>query len=178
MCSEEFPVGRCGLYNDKDLFQLINQIREETERLTGWDQLRMFLIKIGQVGKAEQVYHILLEKATEEIEKARSYCQIGWAKNCQGEYKQAIVFSQKALKIRQQLLPQNHPNLAMSYNNIGLIYEKTGNLSKAHAFFQGAVDIGEELLSSNHPELQKWRLQLDRIKNNYNQYFSFYSKEK
>ena len=44
---------------------LTDRIREETEESTGWDQLGELLFKMGQSKKAQQVYEILLEQATE-----------------------------------------------------------------------------------------------------------------
>jgi hypothetical protein len=37
------------------------------------------------------------------------------------EYSKALSSHEKALEIRQQSLPSNHPDLVLSYNNIGLV---------------------------------------------------------
>jgi Flp pilus assembly protein TadD len=138
--------------NDKDLRVLADRIRKETEGSTGWDQLGQLLLKLGQGEKALQVYEILLKESTEEIEKARIYFQIGWAKDLQGEY-DALTFYEKSLKIRQQLLPPNHPDLAKSYNGIGGIYDSMGEYLKALSYYQKDLEISQKSLPPNHPDL-------------------------
>ncbi|CAF1249695.1 unnamed protein product [Adineta steineri] len=82
-----------------------------------------------------------------------------------GNYPKALSSYEKALEIKRQSFPPNHPSLASSYNNTGLVYANMGNYSKAHSFFERAVQIGEQSLPSNHPELQRWRDNLGRAKN-------------
>jgi tetratricopeptide (TPR) repeat protein len=139
--------------NDKDLRQLTDRIREETKELIGWDQLGELLLKMGQSEKAQQVYEILLEQTTKEIEKARIYYQIGCAKDDRGEYKEAITCYEKSLTIRQKLLPTNHPDLAKCYNNIGLVYSDMGEYLKALSSHEKALKIRQGSLSSNHLDL-------------------------
>ena len=47
-----------------------------------------------------------------------------------GEYSKALSSHEKALEIRQQSLPPNHPDLASSYNNIGLCMTAWVNIRK------------------------------------------------
>ena len=75
---------------------------------------------MGQFDKCEEVYQILLEQTTNESEKAPIYHQIGWAKDNQGEYKEAITYYEKAVEIYKKDLPSNNLRLASSYNNIGM----------------------------------------------------------
>ncbi|CAF0841700.1 unnamed protein product [Adineta steineri] len=96
---------------------------------------------------------------------ATSYNNIGNVHNHMGNYPEALSFHEKALAIQQQLLLPNHPDLAISYNNIGLVYENIGSYSKARTFYEHATQIAQQSLPSNHPRLQKWRKNLDRIKN-------------
>jgi tetratricopeptide (TPR) repeat protein len=58
-----------------------------------------------------------------------------------GEYSKALSFDERALKIRQQSLPPNHPDLTASYNNIGLVYDKMGDYSKALSSHEKALEI-------------------------------------
>jgi hypothetical protein len=138
--------------NDKDRRVLADRIRKETEGSTGWDQLGQLLLKLGQGKKALQVYEILLKESTDEIEKARIYFQIGWAKDLQGE-SEALTFYEKSLQIRQQLLPPNHPDLAKSYNGIGGIYDSMGEYLKALSYYKKDLEISQKSLPTNDPDL-------------------------
>ncbi len=72
----------------------------------------------------------------------------------------------KALEIRRQSLPHDHPDLAMSYNNIG-------EYSKAYLFYKYAVDIAQHPLPTDHPDLQGYIMNLDRVRDELSLYFSF-----
>jgi tetratricopeptide (TPR) repeat protein len=141
--------------NDNDLRILADRIRKETEESTGWDQLGALLLKLGQAEKALQVYEILLEQPAEEIKEARVYHQLGKAKWYLGKHKEAIMFNEKALKIRQQLLPPNHPDLAKSDMNIGNVYKSMDEYSKALSSYEKDLEISQQSLPPNHPDLAK-----------------------
>jgi tetratricopeptide (TPR) repeat protein len=81
-----------------------------------------------------------------------------------GDYTKALSSHEKALAIKQQSLPANHPDLASSYNNIGLVYYSTGDYSLARPYFERAVDIGQQSLPSDHPTLKQRRKNLELVK--------------
>ena len=139
--------------NDKDCHALTTCVREWTEGSTGWDRLGQLLLKLGQPEKAQQVYEVLLEQATDEVQKGNIYHRLGSAKYLQGKYQDAITFYEQALKIRQQSLPPDHPDLAMSYNNIGNVYAIRGNYSKALSSHERALEIRQQALSPNLRDL-------------------------
>jgi tetratricopeptide (TPR) repeat protein len=140
--------------NDKDLRLLTDRIREETfPDDEGWYRLGSVLLQMGQFKKAQQVYEILLEQATEESEKAPIYGQLGLIKYQQGEYQEAITFDEKALEIYKKTLPPNHPDLAKFYNNIGLVYDNVGDYLKALSSHEKALEIEQQSLPPNHPDL-------------------------
>jgi Tfp pilus assembly protein PilF len=140
--------------NDKDLRQVTDCIREETHPDSeGWYRLGIVLRKMGHPKKAQEVYEILLEQATDESEKALIYHELGWAKDDQGEYTEAITFYEKSIAIYKKTLPPNHPDLAGSYNNIGMVYGKMGNYSKALSYFEKELEIQQQSLPPNHPDL-------------------------
>ena len=67
-----------GENDDKDLRKLTDRIREETyPNEEGWYRLAMVLLKLGQPEKAQQVYEVLLEQATDETKKGDIYCLLG-----------------------------------------------------------------------------------------------------
>jgi hypothetical protein len=74
--------------NDKDLCVPTDRIRKGAfPDAIGWDRLGLFLLRMGQFHKAQQMYQVLLEQATNEFEKGFMYSQIGWAKGRQGNIK-------------------------------------------------------------------------------------------
>ncbi|CAF1253582.1 unnamed protein product [Adineta steineri] len=139
--------------DDQQLRLLTDQIREGASAGTGWERLGDLLLTIGQFNKAEELYNILLEQTSEVDKKALYYSQLGYAKDKQGDYETAICYNEKAIDIRQNTLPSNHPDLAHSYNNIGLVYHCIGKYSKALSFFEKALEIREKTLPPNHPDL-------------------------
>ncbi|CAF1307288.1 unnamed protein product [Rotaria sordida] len=80
-----------------------------------------------------------------------------------GEYMKALSSHEKALEIKKETLPPNHPDLAQSYSNIGFIYVKMCQYSKARQFHQCTVDIGQRSLPTNHPRLQQWKKNLEYV---------------
>jgi tetratricopeptide (TPR) repeat protein len=140
--------------NDEDLRVLSKRIQEDIDPDSKeWYRLGKLLLKIGQFDKAQQVYEVLLDQATNDIDKALSYHHIGWAKDVKGEYKEALSYYEKALKLRQQSLPPNHPDLAKSYNNIGNVYSNMGEYSKALWYYEKTLEIDQKSLPPNHPDI-------------------------
>jgi tetratricopeptide (TPR) repeat protein len=140
--------------NDKDLRVLTDRIREETgPNVEGWERLGLLLLKLGQSKKAQQVYEILLEQTTEESEKIPIYNQLGWAKDVQGEYKEAIAFFEKAFEIREKILAPNHLDFASSNNNIGNVYCDMGEYLKGLSYLEKALKIRQLSLPTNHLDL-------------------------
>lgn len=58
----------------------------------------------------------------------------------------------KALKIRKQLLGENHPDTATSYNNLGSSYWELGRREKSLEYQEKALEIREKTLGDNHPD--------------------------
>ena len=140
--------------NDEDLRVLTKRIQEEIDPdCKEWYRLGKLLLKLGEPDKAQEVYEVLLGQASDDIEKALSYHYIGWAKMDKGEYKEALKYYEKTLKVRQQSLPSNHPDLGHSYNNIGVVYKNMGDYSKALSSHEKALEIRQQSLPSNHSDL-------------------------
>ncbi|MCX6582915.1 MAG: toll/interleukin-1 receptor domain-containing protein [Candidatus Aminicenantes bacterium] len=70
-----------------------------------------------------------------------------------GQLDRALEFQLKALAIREEVLDENHPDLAQSYNNVSMIYRDIGQLDRALEFQLKALAIREEILDKNHPSL-------------------------
>jgi tetratricopeptide (TPR) repeat protein len=157
--------------NDQDLRVLTDRIREETfPNLAGWYRLGFVLLKMGQSGKAQELYEVLLEQTKNESEKELIYHQLGCVKVDQGEYQEAITFYGKSLAIKQQSLPPNHPDLASSYNNIGNVYYNMGDYPKALSSHEKNLAIKQQSLPPNHPDLASSYLNIGLVCNNMGEY--------
>ena len=140
--------------NDNDLQILTERIREESFPYEqGWFRLGSVLYTMGQFGKAQQIYEMLLEQETVESEKAPAYHQLGLMKEQQGEYEEAITFYEKSISIEEKMTPLPHINLANSYNNIGIVYSIMNKYAQALSYFEKAFAIRQLFLPSNHPDL-------------------------
>ncbi|CAF2101852.1 unnamed protein product [Rotaria magnacalcarata] len=56
--------------------------------------------------------------------------------------------STRCLAIRERVLPEDHPTLAINYNNIGDAHRLMGDYDKALAFYQKASNIQENVKCS------------------------------
>ena len=139
--------------NDPQLKQLTEKIQEETQGATGWLRLGQLLIKMAQFDKAEELYKILLKETTNQGEKSHLFHHLGYIKDNQGRYTEALEYYEKDLEIMKKTLPANHPNLATSYNNIGLVYKSMGEYSKALEYCEKSLEIRKKALPANHPGL-------------------------
>ena len=139
--------------DDPQLRILAKRTREEARGGTGWQTIGILLLKINQFDKAEELYPVLLEQASDEGQKARYYNQLGYIRDHQGDNEKALWFYDKSLKIRQKTLPPNHPDLASSYNNIGEMYRNMGEYSKALLFYDKSLEIDQKTLPPNHINL-------------------------
>jgi tetratricopeptide (TPR) repeat protein len=88
---------------------------------------------------------------------------VGVSYHTQGELAKGLEYKEKALKIREAILPPNHPNLAGSYNNVGGAYKAKGDLAKAKAYIQKAVAIAQAVLPSDHPERLRYENNLKEL---------------
>ncbi len=137
--------------NDSQLHSLTESMREETSSVSKkWHQLGQLMIKLGQLSKAEELYHTLLKETTDEHEKVHFLQQLGWIKIEQGKYEEAVAFYETALDIEQKILPENHSDLASSFNHIGNVYKNIGAYSKALSSHEKALKIRQKILPANH----------------------------
>ncbi|CAF1186881.1 unnamed protein product [Adineta steineri] len=140
--------------NDPELSRLTDCIRKESyPDEEGWVRLGLVLLKMGQFDKAEDVYQVLLDQATDDENRAPIYIHVGAIKDDQGKYQEALTFYEKLLAIYQKKFPSNHPNLAFPHNNIGVMHENMGNYPNALSSYEKALQIWQQSLPPNHPHL-------------------------
>ncbi|CAF1568561.1 unnamed protein product, partial [Rotaria sordida] len=138
--------------DNHELNTLTAHLREELGRETGWSRLGYILIQVGESPKAEQLYQILLEKASSDENRAEYSHQLGQVYNDMGEYSKALSSYEISLEILKIALPPNHPDLASSYNGIGIVYSHMGEYSKALSSYVRSLEIRKIALPPNHPD--------------------------
>ena len=138
---------------DEQLNDLMKKMDGDVASLSGWERMGALLLEVGQPEKAEELYHTLLEQTTDRGDQGRHYHHLGYIKDAQGDYPEALSFYERALEIWKKSLPATHPNLATSYNNIGRVYDNMGEYSKALSSLERALEIWKKSLPANHPSL-------------------------
>lgn len=58
-----------------------------------------------------------------------------------GNDRKAFEYYEKALKLKEKALDENHPDLADSYHIIGVVYNSMGNYTKALEYYEKAFSI-------------------------------------
>ncbi|CAF5143440.1 unnamed protein product, partial [Rotaria sp. Silwood1] len=139
--------------DNHELNTLTAHIREDLGDRTGWSRLGDILIKVGEPAKAEQLYQILLAKASSDQDRAEYNHQLGWVYDDMGEYSKALLYYEKSLDIYKKILSPNDLRLASSYNNIGAVYDNMGEYSKALSYYEKDLEITKKALPPNHPDL-------------------------
>lgn len=67
------------------------------------------------------------------------------------QFAEAIKLARRALAIREQLLPADHPEVAETLNDLGVLYQQTGNLAEARPLLIRALAIREKALKPGDP---------------------------
>ncbi|CAF3530295.1 unnamed protein product [Rotaria socialis] len=75
----------------------------------------------------------------------------GWGYYLRSEYEKAKIEHNKALDIRRQFLPNEHPLIADYYSSIGTIAHAQGNYEEAQRNYNKALEIRMRTLPENHP---------------------------
>jgi len=70
----------------------------------------------------------------------------------QGMYEAAKPAALDALRIRQEILGENHPDSAASLNNLANLYENTGDYARAEPLLRQALEIRKKALGESHSD--------------------------
>ncbi|EGJ35285.1 MULTISPECIES: tetratricopeptide repeat protein [Moorena] len=71
----------------------------------------------------------------------------------QGKYSEAIPLAERALEIRQEILGEEHRDVAESLNNLAFLYFYKGKYPKAEPLYQQALARKKKLLGQDHPDV-------------------------
>ncbi|CAM4841874.1 unnamed protein product [Rotaria magnacalcarata] len=136
--------------NDPQLSTLTNRIKEEIGG-TGWHRMGHLMLKLGHLDQAGELYQELLKNASTDSDRVHTYHKLGWLKDDQGKYQEAVEFYEKSLEIKRKTLPDDDASLALTYSAIGLVYNNMGEYTKALKFYEKANKINLQSLPPNHP---------------------------
>ena len=105
--------------------------------------------------KKEEIGRLLLKLENVETDKQKLnlLSQITTIYRDMGELEKALEYQGRILKFQEEILGENHPNLAATYNNISTIYQAMGNLEKALKYQKKALDLKEKISEINYPDL-------------------------
>ena len=139
--------------NDQEMGELTRHVRKEMGSSSGWDRLGWILWKTGQLQKAEELYQVLLDRASSKTDRAYYLNQLGLVYYNMGKYSKALSYYERSLEILKVALRPNHRDLATSYNNIAGVYADMGEYSKALSSYERSLEIIKVALRPNHPDL-------------------------
>ena len=136
--------------DDPQLRLLAETMDEDIKTFTGWERLGQLLMSVGEVEKAEELYITLLKQASSDSDRANHNHHLGWVKDAQGDYKEALSYYEKALDMMQKTLPANPSRFAITYEGIGTVYSQMGEYLKALSHYEKALHMRQETLPANH----------------------------
>ena len=97
-----------------------------------------------------------LTKEEGNLTLAKKYFDIGSSLNELKRFDEALVHNQKALEIREKVLPQNHPDLMYSYYNMEATYAGLKQFDKAKSYYKRALKISKKLTSRESSGMLSW----------------------
>ena len=137
---------------DPQLTGLTQRMREELTG-SGWHRMGQLMLRVGQFNAAEQLYTELLKNTDDERNISLYHHMLGWAKEDQGKYEEAVKYYEKSIEINERTLDKNDPDLSAFYNNIASVYNKMGEYSKALQYYKKSIEIKKKAPPKNHPNL-------------------------
>ena len=164
---------------DKPLNDVMNQLDGEVGSASASERIAGLLLAVGQPEKAEELYHTLFKQTSDQERLGRHFHNLGYIKDEQGNYQEALFFYEQGLEIWQKSLPADHSLLATSYSNIGSGYENMGEYSKALTIYERALEIRQKRLPANHTDLATSYNNIGSVYDNMGEYskaLSFYGR--
>ena len=101
---------------------------------------------------------------------ASSYNNIGVVFNRLGDYDKALIYKNKALEIRKEILGEKHADTASSYNNIGVDYSCLKNNDESLKYYNKALEIRKEVLGEKHTDTASSYDNIGVVYNNLGEY--------
>lgn len=111
-----------------------------------WTQCQRCLPNVETSMMHIQEYGLAFPEAARLLNQAAAYL------TAHAEYTQAESLLQRALSIRQHLLPPLHPDTALTLNDLGMLYLAQGKYQQSEPLLQKALAIRQQVLGSEHPD--------------------------
>ncbi|NET67072.1 MAG: tetratricopeptide repeat protein [Moorea sp. SIO1G6] len=132
-------------------------VSTKSKRPTIWATALVSLISVGVITPLTTVGQTTIaqqqESGQEQLAKAKQLNQQVIELYKQGKYSEAIPLAQDALRIRKQLLGEEHPDIATSLNDLGLLYDAMGRYEQAEPLLNQALEMRRRLLGKEHPSV-------------------------
>src|SRR3972149_4631639 len=71
----------------------------------------------------------------------------------QGQYAEALMVAEEAVKVAEKTFGKDHPNTATSLNNLAKLYYAQGKYDEAEPRYKQALLIREKALGKDHPDV-------------------------
>jgi CHAT domain-containing protein len=95
----------------------------------------------------------LTPEQTATLEEATQLNRQVLALHQQGRYQEAMPLAEQALEMREAILSERHPDVAISLNNLALLHEELGNYAAAEPLYERSLQIRETLFGADHPDV-------------------------
>ena len=114
-----------------------------------FDKAEIYTSTQRKIAIAEAVLEAV--KTEESDLFAYIYHNIGDGLKQLADFDKALVYYEKSLKIKEEILGEGHPSTATTYNNIAVVYDAQGNYGEALEFYRKDLEIREKVLGLEHP---------------------------
>jgi tetratricopeptide (TPR) repeat protein/CHAT domain-containing protein len=110
--------------------------------------------RVGDARRALAELERQVAMTPEQRQSYRSARQLnasGFGLMTTGQYRAAEAPLLEAIRIRKNLLGQNHPHYAGSLNNLGALYVEMGDYARAESYLRQAMKIWKKAVGEDHP---------------------------
>lgn len=110
-------------------------------------------------GRVAQAELILLEALTAarvfgvDSRHALTLNNLAAIYHTEGKYQMAEVNYKKSLAMKEQLLGEDHPEVAVNLHNLATMECARGRYKEAEPFYKRALEIREKTLGKDHPDV-------------------------
>ena len=130
------------------LLRAINQLLPDKEKEIEYADWPTLAPLVNHVGELAQHCH---RDEYESVQAADAFHPLGVYLLERGQYALADPLLRQALKLRQNLLGEEHEDIANSFDGLGQLNYYQGGYGKAEPLFQEALALRKRLLGEAHP---------------------------
>ena len=118
--------------------------------LASWFGITGFFIFVPELARGQGEDSVLVAQ-DEDLAEAERLNQQVFQFGEQGKYNEAIPLAEKVLAIRQRILGNDHPDVAVSLDNLAVLYHTQGRYSEAETLYLQSLEMLKHLLGEEHP---------------------------